>query len=287
MRRVTIVTDGVATVPEEVAREYGILIAPFHVNMDDKDYLETEIDRDELYTRLRSRENLPTTSPPSPGEFLELCKQAGKETPAVLIIVITSGFSQAYNSALNAKSLAAKQLPDTAVEVFDSLTVVGGQMLVTIGAAKAAQEGKSLTEVIEAADSIRQRVTSLALRESLFHFDRSGRVGKAKDWAKSELPTATVLETSAASGGMTKPILRERTLTKAIDATLDLVDERSSGKPLHVAITHTNAPDKAEMLRKKLVSRFNPVELYLNECSLVAAAINGEGLVEFGCYAEG
>jgi hypothetical protein len=41
------------------------------------------------------------------------------------------------------------------------------------------------------------------------------------------------------------------------------------------------------MLREKLVARFNPVELYLNECSLVAAAINGEGLVEFGCYAEG
>lgn len=287
MIQVTIITDGVATVPAEVVREYDILVAPFHIKMDGKDYLETEMDREQLYTRLRSKENLPTTSPPSPGEFLELCKQASQQTPAVLIIVLTSGFSQAYNSALNAKSLAAKQLPGVTVEVFDSLTVVGGQMLVTIWAAKAAREGKSLTEVIEAADSIRQRVTSLALRESLFHFDRSGRVGKAKDWAKSELPTATVLETSAASGGMTKPILRERTLTKAIDATLDLVDERSSGKPLHVAITHTNAPDKAEMLRKKLVSRFNPVELYLNECSLVAAAINGEGLVEFGCYAEG
>jgi DegV family protein with EDD domain len=172
-----------------------------------------------------------------------------------LIIVLTSGFSQAYDSALNAKNLAAKQLLNTTVEVFDSLSVVGGQMLTTTGSAKAAREGKSLPEVIEAADRIRQRVASLAIRESLFHFDRSGRVGKAKDWAKSEIPIATVLETSAASNGVTKPILRERTLTKAIDATLDLVAGNNPGKQCHIAVTHTNVPDKAEELRKKLASR--------------------------------
>lgn len=286
MKEVAIIADGVATVPPEVAREYDILVAPFHIKMDDRDYLETEIDREQLYSRLRGKENLPTTSPPSPGEFLELCKQASQQARAILIIVLTSGFSQAYNSALNAKNLAAKQLPNTTVEVFDSLSVVGGQMLTTIGAAKAAQEGKSLPEVIEAADRIRQRVASLAIRESLFHFDRSGRVGKAKDWAKSEIPTATVLETSATSNGMTKPILRERTLAKAIDATLNLVAEKNPGKQCHIAVTHTNIPDKSEELRKKLASRFNPVELYLNECSLVVAVINGEGLVEFGFYSE-
>ena len=95
-----------------------------------------------------------------------------------------------------------------------------------------------------------------------------------------------MLETSAASSGVTKPILRERTLTKAVDAALDLVAERNPGKRCHIAVTHTNAPDKAEGLRKKLASRFNPVELYLNECSLLVAVINGEGLVEFGFYSE-
>jgi DegV family protein with EDD domain len=172
-----------------------------------------------------------------------------------LIIVLTSGFPQAYNSALNAKNLAAKQLPNTTVEVFDSLSVVGGQMLTTIGAAKAVQEGKSLPEVIEATDRIRQRLASLAIRESLFHSNRSGRVGKVKDWAKSEIPTTTMLETSAASNGVTKPILRERTLTKAIDATLDLVAEENPGKRCHIAVTHTNVPDKVKELRKKLASR--------------------------------
>lgn len=286
MKEVAIIADSVATVPPEVAQKYDILEAPFHIKMDGKDYLEGEVDREQLYTRLRGKENLPTTSPASPGEVLELYRQASQQAKAIFHIVLSSGFSQGYNSALNAKELAKKELPGLTIEVFDSLTVVGAEMLITIEAAKAANAGKNLLEVTKVADKIRQRAASLAIRESLFHFDRSGRVGKAKDWAKSEIPTATVLETSAASGGVTRPLSRERTLTKAIDATLNLVEERSQGKRLHMAVTHMNAPDKAEQLRKKLVSRFNPVELYLNECSLVVAVINGEGLLEFGFYSE-
>ncbi len=76
MKEVAIIANGGATIPPEVAREYDILVAPFHIKMDGRDYLETEIDREQLYSRLRGKENLPTTSPPSPGGFLELCKQA-------------------------------------------------------------------------------------------------------------------------------------------------------------------------------------------------------------------
>ncbi len=159
-------------------------------------------------------------------------------------------------------------------------------MLTTIGAAKAASEYKSLPEVIETADRIRQLVASLAIRGSLFHFHRSSRVGKSEDWPKSEISTVMVLETSAASNGVNKPILRELTLIKSIDATPDLVAERNPRKQCHIAITHTNIFNKAEELRKKLTSRFTPIELYLNEYLLGVAVINGDGLVEFGFYSE-
>ncbi|MCD6453390.1 MAG: DegV family protein [Dehalococcoidales bacterium] len=286
MRQVAIIADSVACVPPDVAEKYDILNAPFHISMDGQSYLETEIDKEQLYTRLRGKENLPTTSPASPGETLELYRKAGQRAAAVLYIVMTSGFSQAFNSATQAKKLASEQLPDLAIEVFDSLSVGGAEMLIAIEAAKAASEGKSLAEVTQIANRIKQRVVSFALRPSLFHFDRSGRVGSAKDWAKSQLPTVTVLETSVASKGATKPILRERKLSKAIATTLDIVAARSQGKKLHFGITHTNAPDKAEGLKREVLSRFNQVELYIREYSPVAVVINGEGMVEFGFYAE-
>ena len=61
MKEVAIIVDSVAMIPPEVAEKYGISVVPSHVVMDGKDYLETEIDREQVYARLRTNENLPTT----------------------------------------------------------------------------------------------------------------------------------------------------------------------------------------------------------------------------------
>ena len=287
MRQVAIIADSVATVPPEVAKEYDISLVPFHIVMDGTDYLDTTIDKEQLYARIRSKENLPTTSPPSPAEFLEFFKRASQQAKAILVVTITSGYSQAYNAALNAKKLAQEQLPNTTIEVLDSQTVVGGEMLITIEAAKAASEGKSLAEVIEVANNIKQRVSEFALRPSLFHFEHYGRTGKAKGWAKSAISTVTVLETDAATGGAAKPVLRDRKPAKAVEATLDLIEERTKGKRLHAAITHVSVPDEAERLKKKLLSRFDLAdEIHVCEMPPIGAVLNGEGIVEIGFYAE-
>ena len=287
MREVAIVAESVATIPPEVAEKYGIQIVPFHIVMDGTDYIETEIDKEQLFARLRSKENLPTTSPPSPGEFLESFTRASQWAKAILVVTLTSSYSQAYNSALNAKKLAQEQLPNTTIEVLDSQTVVGAEMLITIEAAKAANEGKSLPEVTEVANKIKQRVSEFALRPSLFHFEHYGRTGKAKGWAKSAISTVTVLETDAATGGAAKPVLRDRKPAKAVEATLDLIEERTKGKRLIAAITHVSVPDEAERIKKKLLSRFNLAdEIYVCEMPPIGAVLNGEGIVDIGFYAE-
>jgi len=287
MRQVAIIADSVAAVPPEVAKEYDISLVPFHIVMDGTDYLDTTIDKEQLYARIRSKENLPTTSPPSPAEFLEFFKRASQQAKAILVVTITSGYSQSYNSALNAKKLAQEQLPNTTIEVLDSLTVVGGEMLITIEAAKAASEGKSLPEVIEVANRVKQCVSELALRPSLFHFEHYGRTGKAKSWAKAAISTVTVLETSAASGGAARPLLREKSPAKAVETTLNVIEERTKGKRLHAAITHVSVPDEAERLKKKLSSRFNLAdEIYVCEMPPIGTVLNGEGIVEVGFYGE-
>jgi DegV family protein with EDD domain len=172
VKKVAVMTDSVATIPPQIAEKYGISVVLSHVVMDGKDYIETEIDKEQLYARLRGKENLPTTSAASPGEVLESFKRASQEAKAILFISITSRLSAIYSSATDAKKLAQQELPDTTIEVLDSLTVSAAEALIAIGAAKAANEGRSLSEVTEIATKIKQRVASLELRESLFHFDR-------------------------------------------------------------------------------------------------------------------
>ena len=94
MKEVAVIADSVATIPPEIAQKYDIAAVPFHIVMDGTDYLEPEIDKEQLYSRIRSKENLPTTSPPSPGEFLESFRKASQQAKAILVVTLTSGYSQ-------------------------------------------------------------------------------------------------------------------------------------------------------------------------------------------------
>jgi len=102
MSKVAVMTDSVASVPHELAQKHDILVIPFHIIMDGKSYLETKLDMDQLYARLKERENLPTTSAPSVGEFLEAYQELSRRAEAILHISMTSSFTMAYGAAIEA-----------------------------------------------------------------------------------------------------------------------------------------------------------------------------------------
>ena len=120
MRKVTIMTDTASNIPQELAEKFNIKVMPFHIIMDGKDYLDTEIDMDDLYARLGTKENLPTTSFPSVEEYLQVYQELSQTAEAILFISVTSIFTNAYSLALEAKEIAGRELPKTSIEVLDS-----------------------------------------------------------------------------------------------------------------------------------------------------------------------
>lgn len=73
------ITANSACIFAEKARENGITLIPFHIILDGKDYLDTEIDIEDLYARLSKKENVPTTSFPSIEEYLQVYQENGRE----------------------------------------------------------------------------------------------------------------------------------------------------------------------------------------------------------------
>lgn len=284
MKEVAIITDSICALPPEVAKKYDILVLPFHIAMDGKDYLDTTIDKKQLYSRLTSKV-LPTVSPPSPGKMAEAFRQLSQRTKAILYITMTSGFSGEPKTAMETKGKAEKELPGIAIEVIDSLTVTCAEALITIEAAKAASQGKSFPEVVDIARQMVKRVTSLTVRDSLYYFDKSGRLGKERPLAGSPIPLAPVLEIDAPTGGVTQAVSKHRTVAKAVENMLEIMKRRSANKKLHVMVGHIYKPDTAEKLKEKVLSEFQPVEFYLTEVASVAAIINGP-YVDLGFFAE-
>ena len=284
MKEVAIIADSIAKMPPEISEKYDITVLPFHIAMGGKDYLDTTIDKELLYSQIMSKD-LPTVSPPSPGKMSEAFRQVSQRAKAILYITMTSGFSGEYERVKGVISSTKKELPDISIEVIDSLTVTCAEALITIEAAKAASQGKNFPELIEIARQMVKRVTALSVRDSLYYFDKSGRLGKERPLAGSPVPLAPVLEIDASTGGVTQAVSKHRTVAKAVENMLEIMKKRSANKKLHVMVGHLYKPDTAEELKEKILSEFRPAEFYLTEVAPVAAIINGP-YVDLGFFAE-
>jgi DegV family protein with EDD domain len=287
MGKVAVMTDTIAGIPQEMAEEYGIKVIPYHIVMDGKDYPEMEVDREQLYSLLRKKENVPTTAAASVGEFLEAYREASGRADSILHITATLPISATgHEAAIQAKERAAEELPGTVIEVIDSRTTVGAQLLVVLQAARAAAGGKSLREVIEAVSNTISRVSEIDLFTTLFYLERGGRIGEARALQKSAVDFKPIIEIDASTDGKVTPIGRVRTKAQGVKRLLEIMEERNKGRRLHVVVDHIGIPNDAEKLKEKVLSRFDCAELYVTESARIAAIHNGLGVLHLGFYSE-
>jgi len=121
MSKVAVVTDSTSDIPKEIAEQLNITIVPLRVTFGDESFLDDgkEITIDEFYKRIRTSDKLPTTTQPTPNDFIEVYSKLLEENDSVISIHISKKMSGTINSA----ELAKKQLPGKDIEVVDSQLV--------------------------------------------------------------------------------------------------------------------------------------------------------------------
>jgi len=287
MSKVAVMTDTVSGIPPKVAEEFDIKVVPLHIIMDGVSYLETEVDKARLYARLAQKENLPTTSSPTAGQYLEAYRELSQKTEAILHICYTSWIGMGYKEAMHAKKIAKDELPKTNIEVIDSRTAHGAQLLCVLAAAWAAAKGKSLLELAEIANKLIPRLNLLLILDTVYYLGKGGRMGKASAWTDSALATKSILEMDASTEGVMTPLTRTRTQTKAIEKVLELVKQRNENRKLHAVVSHDDVPEQAERLKQLLLSQVPVSEIHMTCVSLVTVVHDGPGALRLGWFSEG
>jgi DegV family protein with EDD domain len=85
MRRVKIVTDSTADIPEELVEELDISVIHDYINFGTQSLRDkVDISRAEFYSRLAVDQDLPTTAAPGVGEFEEIYRKAGALETAIV-----------------------------------------------------------------------------------------------------------------------------------------------------------------------------------------------------------
>ncbi len=288
MNKVAIVTDSAVTIPSELIQEYGIHVVPLLLHLDGSTYTDTIDIRtaDELFQLVKESSYFPTTSAPTPGEYIKLYRQLSDKVDSILTITISSNVSMCFNSACQAREKVRSEYPDINIEVFDSKITVGAMGLIVIAAARAAASGQDMAAVVKVAEDIKSKVNMLFMMDTLYYLARSGRISRAKAMAGNMLSMKPITEFSTSLG---KPTVaaKPRTKKKALQTLLDMVRSRTdSNRPLHVMVEHTCVPEEAEQLKQAVLDQFNCAEVFLCEYNPVASAIVGPGVLGLDFYQE-
>jgi len=286
MRKVAVITDSTCCLPGELVEKYSICLVPIFIVYKDKSYRDgVDISPGEVYKIMRRRKDLPTTSTPSAGDFLEAYRQLSQEAESILCITLTGLQSKTFEAAVIASEKASEIIPDTAIEVVDSRAVAGALGFVALEAARVASQGAELPQVAHAARSMIGRVNHVAMLDTLYYLARTGRIARAAAWAGSVLNMKPVLEHST-SVGETTPVARPRTKAKAVKLMLELMAERVGNSAVHVMVHHADELEEGEKLKAEIGSRFSCAELYLTEFTPGMGVHAGPGILGLSFYAD-
>ncbi|WP_304819402.1 DegV family protein, partial [uncultured Clostridium sp.] len=172
---IKIITDSTSDIDIEYAKTLKIEIVPLKVIIDGKDYKDRiDLQPSNFYELLEKSSVLPTTSQPSPQDFLDLYEDAKNQGDSIIVITLSSQVSGTYQSACIAKDLADYNN----IYVIDSFNATQGLRLIVEKAVKLRNEGKSVQEIVNIIEEYKHRVHILAVVDTLEYFYKGGRLSK-------------------------------------------------------------------------------------------------------------
>ena len=234
-----------------------------------------DIQSEEFYQLLAETEDMPTTSVPSPGEFLELYQQVAQEDPEILSIHISSGLSGTFNAART----AAEQMKNANITLVDTRTLSGEMGWQIEAALRGIKLGKSLDEILEMMSRIRAQSEMVFTLPDLSYLIHGGRISHLKGLLASLLGIKPIIGVGK-SDGKYADLSKARTFKKAIKAIPGYMAEKiKEGTTLLTQIGHAGNPDGAEQLKKATDALFDCKWLPELSISPVLGAHTGRGLV--------
>lgn len=174
MSRVYIVTDSTADLTEEEVKQFEVSIVPMNISIDDENYIDgVTITKDEFKQKMIASSELPKTAQPSIGRFVEVYDELGKNGDSVISIQMMRSISGTVDAARQAADIT-----ETNVKVVDSAFTSRSMGMIVKEAAKAAQEGKTVEEILEIVEDAKKRTTLYLTVVNLDNLIKGGRISQ-------------------------------------------------------------------------------------------------------------
>ncbi|NYE03638.1 DegV family protein with EDD domain [Bacillus niacini] len=274
--KTAVVTDSTAYIPKELRDKWNIHMIPLHVIFGSEVYQEeVDITAEQFYQEVKVKD-LPTTSQPPIGQFVELFERLAKEYDAVISIHLSSGISGTFAGAVTASTM----VEHIKVYPFDSEVSCMPQGLYAIEAAKMALNGEDSDKIMSRLEELKKTARAYFMADDLSHLQRGGRLSSAQAIIGSLLQVKPLLHFE---DKVIVPFEKIRTRKKAMKRIVDLLGEdAASGEHYQAAVIHANREEEAQEWKLELEALYPNVEFMVSYFGPVIGTHLGEGAMGLG-----
>ncbi|MCY7792132.1 DegV family protein [Bacillus haynesii] len=280
MTRIKIVTDSTADLSEELLREYHISVLPLSISIDGTVYRDRfDIQPDEFIEKMERAAELPKSSQPPLGAFIELYEELTADGSEVISIHLSSQLSGTYQTAVSASNMV-----DGNITVIDSMYISKGLGFQVVRAALLAEEGMTAEAIVKDLENLRDR-TSLYV--TIDHFDnliKGGRIGRGKALIGSLLKVKPI---ARLEDGIYTPEKNVRSSSQLIRYLTGQFLSTVKGRTVQaIGIAHADALDLAHRLKDSLLEHIPGIDIDIAYTTPIISVHTGKGAIGFTFYTD-
>ena len=250
---IKIVTDSTSYISDEYIKKYDIKLVSLNVIINGVSSREVDIENEVFYEEIRNSKEIPKSSQPIPEEMLNTFREIVEDDDSIVGIFLSSKMSGTYSNANMIKDMILEDYPDAEIHILDSKTNCMQMGFAVIEAARTASEGKSINEVINAANHVINNSRFLFTPETLEYLKKGGRIGGAAALFGNVLQIKPIL---TVVNGETSVFKKVRTRKKAIEEIVKTVLEEIESKGFgDIVVHHINCQEDGLKLAKALENK--------------------------------
>lgn len=248
---IKIVTDSTAELTRDEIEQYGITVIPLQYTLGGKVYTDgDDFSSGEFLQKIKESPELPTTSQPSLGTFVDTFNRLTEDGSEVLAILVAGTLSGTVQTA----KMAARECKGK-VTVVDSFFISRALGFQVLEAAIMIKEGRTVAEIMTRLERIRRNTKLYVILDTLENLVKGGRIGKGKALVSSLLNIKPI---AMVENGVYTPVHIARNYRQALRQLVKTFKKDLSGKlPEKIALVHADGLEMAERLKKQLQESFH------------------------------
>lgn len=246
MSKIKIVTDSTVDFSKEKIEELNITVIPLSIQINGETYLDgIEITPLQFINKMKQSEELPKTSQPALGKFVDIYEQLTADGSKVISIHLSSGLSGTFSTACSAANMV-----DADVTVVDSAFISQAMGFQVIEAAKMANEGSTVEEIIARLNEVKNNTFLYVMVDTLDNLVKGGRIGKGKAFIGSLLSIKPI---ASLEDGVYSPVGKVRNHSQVIKAYTKYFEQDTANKTIKgIGVAHADAIELATKLKDSL-----------------------------------